>query len=143
MKPVSQFTFLLAVILYNCTLLETGCSLCLGANLETGFECGWCDGNSVDTCQVSKECLSPAQFVTYSTGCPAAQITSISPPSGPVEGGTTITITGTDLGLTHADVANNTMINSTLCITQEMATSQEHRSFVRLLHLPVLPAPRM
>ena len=107
------------MILYNCTLLETGCSLCLGANLETGFECGWCDGNSVDTCQVSKECLSPAQFVTYSTGCPVAQITSISPPSGPAEGGTTITITGTDLGVTHADVANNTMINSSLCITQE------------------------
>jgi len=107
------------VILYNCTLLETGCSSCLEANLETGFECGWCDGNSVDTCHVSEECLSPAQFVTSSASCPAAQIMSVTPSSGPVEGGTTITITGTDLGVTYADIENSVNISSSLCITQE------------------------
>ena len=92
------------MILYNCTLLKIVISSCLGANLGTGFGCGWCDGSSVDTCRVSEECLSPAQFVTSSASCPAAQITSVTPSSGPVEGGTTIAITGTDLGVTYADV---------------------------------------
>jgi len=110
---------LFAVILYNCMLLETGCSSCLGANLETGFECGWCGGNSVDSCRVSEQCLSPAQFVTSSANCPSAQITSITPSSGPVEGGTTITITGTDLGVIYADIENNVSISSSPCITQE------------------------
>ena len=110
---------LLVVILYNCTLLETGCSSCLGANLGTGFKCGWCDGNSVDTCRVSEECLSPAQFVTSSASCPAAQIVSVIPSSGPVEGGTTITITGTDLGVTYADIENNVSIRSSPCITRK------------------------
>ena len=119
MKSVSQCTLLLAVILYNCTLLVTGCALCLGANLGTGFECGWCDGSSDDTCRVSEKCLGPAQFVTSSTDCSGAQIISVTPSSGPVEGGTTITITGTDLGVTYADIENNIMINSSPCITQE------------------------
>ena len=111
--------FFLVVILYNCMLLETGCSLCLGANLETGFQCGWCDKSSVDTCRISEECLSPAQFVTSSASCPAAQITSVTPSSGPVEGGTTITITGTDLGVTYAGIENSVRISSSPCITQE------------------------
>ena len=112
-------TFFLVVILYNCMLLETGWSSCLGANLETGFECGWCDMTSLDTCRVTEECLSPVQFVTSSASCPAAQITSVTPSSGPVEGGTTITITGTDLGVTYADIENNVSISSSPCITQE------------------------
>ena len=100
-------------------LLETSCSSCLGANLETGFECGWCDENSVDTCHVSEECLSPAQFAISSIGCHDAEITSVTPPSGPLEGGTTITITGTDLGVTYDDIENSVNIRSSPCITQE------------------------
>ena len=113
MKSVSQCTLLLAVILYNCTLLVTGCSSCLGANLGTGFECGWCNGSS--SCRVSEEC---SQFVTTSERCPAGQITGVTPSSGPVEGGTTITIIGTDLGVTYADVENRVMISSSACTTQ-------------------------
>ena len=87
--------------------------------MEIDLECGWCDGSSLDSCHVSENCLSPAQFVTSSTGCPAAQITSVTPPSGPVEGGTTVTITGTDLGVTYADIENNVRIGASVCITQE------------------------
>ena len=39
--------------------------------------------------------------------------------SGPPEGGTTVTITGTDLGVTYADVETNVTISSSPCITQE------------------------
>ena len=76
-------------------------------------------GSSDDTCHVAEDCRSPAQFATSSSGCPAATITSVLPASGPPEGGTTVTIIGTDLGVTYADVMNNVMISSSQCITQE------------------------
>ena len=70
-------------------------------------------------CRVSEDCRSPAQFATTPSGCPTATITSVLPASGPPEGGTTVTITGTDLGVTYADIVNNVMISSSRCITQE------------------------
>ena len=107
------------MVLYNCPSLAEGCSSCLGANLGTGFDCGWCSGSSVDTCRVSEDCRSPAQFATVPSECPAATITTVSPASGPPEGGTTVNIIGTDLGVKYADVENNVMISSSRCITQE------------------------
>ena len=108
----------LAVVLYNCPSLADGCSSCLGANLGTGFDCGWCSGSSDDLCRVSENCRSPAQFATTPSGCPNAAITSVLPASGPPEGGTTVIITGTDLGVTYDDIVN-VMISSSSCITQE------------------------
>ena len=69
-------------------------------------------------CRVSEDCRSPAQFATAPSGCPPATITSVLPASGPPEGGTTVTITGTDLGVTYADI-NRVTIGSSACITQE------------------------
>ena len=70
-------------------------------------------------CRVSEDCRSPAQFATTPSGCPAVTITSVLPASGPPEGGTTVTITGTDLGVTYADIVNKVMISSSPCIAQE------------------------
>ena len=70
-------------------------------------------------CRVSEDCRTPAQFATAPNECPTATITSVLPGSGPPEGGTTVTIAGTDLGVTYADIANNVMISSSPCITQE------------------------
>ena len=70
-------------------------------------------------CRVSEDCRSPAQFATAPDQCPTATITSVLPASGPPEGGTTVIITGTDLGVTYADIVNNVMISSSPCITQE------------------------
>ena len=106
------------VVLYNCPSIADGCSSCLGANLGTGFDCGWCR-SSDDMCRVSEDCRSPAQFATAPSGCPVPHITSVFPASGPPEGGTTVNITGTDLGVTYADVENNVNISSSPCITQE------------------------
>ena len=69
-------------------------------------------------CRVSEDCRSPAQFATAPSGCPNATITSVFPGSGPPEGGTTVNITGTDLGVTYDDIVN-VMISSSPCITQE------------------------
>ncbi len=52
--------------------------------------------------------------------CPDPTITAISPTLGPPTGGTTITLTGTDLGVTYADVVGNVYLgpdNSTRCNT--------------------------
>ena len=106
----------LAVVLYNCSSLADGCSSCLGANLGTGFDCGWCSGTSNDMCRVAENC--PGQFATSPNECPTATITSVLPASGPPEGGTTVNITGTDLGVTYDDIVN-VMISSSPCITQE------------------------
>ena len=70
-------------------------------------------------CRVLEDCRSPAQFATAPNECPTATITSVLPASGPPEGGTTVTITGTDLGVTYDDIVNNVRINSSSCITQE------------------------
>ena len=70
-------------------------------------------------CRVSEGCRSPGQFANTPSGCPAANITSVLPTSGPPEGGTTVTITGTDLGVMYDDIVNNVMISSSPCITQE------------------------
>ena len=70
-------------------------------------------------CRVLEDCRSPAQFATVPSGCPAATITSVLPASGPPEGGTTVTISGTDLGVTYDDIVNNVTISSSPCITQE------------------------
>ena len=108
-----------AVVLYNCPSLAVGCSSCLGANLGTGFDCGWCRRSSDDTCRVSEDCRSPIEFITVPNDCPDPDITSVLPASGPPEGGTTVIITGTDLGGTYYDIVDNVMISSSLCITHE------------------------
>ena len=91
---------LLAGILYNCSELASSCSSCLGSNVA-GFECGWC---SEDTrCTLVEECSSTT-FSTSTEMCPLPEITSVQPARGPVEGGTRVTITGTDLGAAFSDV---------------------------------------
>ena len=90
-------------ILYNCKELENSCSSCLGLNLENGlangFTCGWC---STEQCAVIEECTET--FSTMTSGCPAPTIASINPSRGPREGGTRVTITGTNLGAEYSQV---------------------------------------
>ena len=50
------------------------------------------------------------------TSCPNPRIVDFNPKSGPVEGGTTITITGTDLGVTFDGfIANSITIRGVPC----------------------------
>ena len=66
--------------------------------------CGWCDNTCVHT---SATCST--NLTTTPCGCLSPMITSISPGSGPTEGGTTVTITGTDLGTSFSDIINITV----------------------------------
>ena len=95
--------------------LGTSCSLCLAANTGTGFDCGWCTNEN--TCDIQDLCSS----ATSSEQCPVPIITSFSPSSGPPTGGTIITISGTDLGVTYSDVANRVFFDGdpSVCETLE------------------------
>ena len=90
-----------AAVLYQCSDIAMGCSSCLAQTIGTDFQCGWCDYSCVD---VSATCS-----VTTFNNCPAPMITGISPDSGPTEGGTTVTITGTDLGTSFDDIVSITV----------------------------------
>ena len=94
-----------AAVLYQCSGLAMGCSSCLAQRMGTDFQCGWCGSSCVD---VSATC-STNNFVNVSSNCPSPMITGISPDSGPTEGGTTVTITGTDLGTSIGDIVSITV----------------------------------
>ena len=94
----------LAVVLFNCAELAEGCSSCLGS----GFDCRWCDRPRAMTdtctkCTYTGECTDTS--VSMGAGCPTATVTDFNPTSGPMEGGTTITFTGRELGVTFDDVS--------------------------------------
>ena len=102
------------VILYDCNRLAVGCSPCIASNLERGFECGYCDrpDGMTDECAFTGNCESAngEKFITSGGQCPAPTITEITPTSGPLQGGTTITITGTELGVMFSDFQSGSII---------------------------------
>ncbi|GIY22761.1 hypothetical protein CEXT_649381 [Caerostris extrusa] len=80
------------VTLYKCHLLgshggRADCSLCM--TRERKYQCAWC-GTS---CSYSESCIDPV-----ATSCPPPHIDWIHPLSGPLEGGTLVTIEGSNLG---------------------------------------------
>ena len=102
------------VILYDCNRLALGCSPCIASNLEREFECGYCDrpDGMTDECAFNGNCESAngEKFITSGGQCPAPTITEITPTSGPLQGGTTITITGSELGVMFSDFQSDSII---------------------------------
>ena len=83
------------------------CSSCLGVNVA-GYECGWCR----DTfCSVVEECTN--DFTTSTMMCPLPVIDSVDPNRGPVEGGTRIKITGSNLGAAFSDIVQIILVGTT------------------------------
>ena len=78
------------------------CSKCQSL-MTTGsyvkYDCAYCDTSR--QCVYRNTCLNG-----LSSDCPPPEITDISPLSGPIEGGTKITIIGKNLGTSFADVAS-------------------------------------
>ncbi|XP_064398635.1 plexin-B1-like isoform X2 [Halichondria panicea] len=94
---------LISVTLYDCRDLASECSECIAVRMGSEFACGWCGGS----CEVMQECSNT--FITEGDSCPAPVINSFTPMSGPVEGGTAITVIGTDFGGTFAEIQNSTL----------------------------------
>ncbi|XP_061706998.1 plexin-B [Cydia pomonella] len=97
------------ITLYKCEILgshreHADCSLCITRN--SVYQCTWC-GNS---CSYSESCLDNPV-----TECPKPRIDMIKPLSGPIEGGTIVTIEGSNLGLRVEEVTGKVRIGEVPC----------------------------
>uniref|UniRef100_A0A8B9GFU3 Plexin-B1 n=1 Tax=Amazona collaria TaxID=241587 RepID=A0A8B9GFU3_9PSIT len=102
----SEF-FSFAVTFYNCSVGHTDCSRCQTA--DSKYNCVWCGGDS-PSCIFRGSCKEDIEDL-----CPAPLIHSVYPLSGPVEGGTRITITGSNLGQKHQDIAETVTVAGIPC----------------------------
>ncbi|XP_076122167.1 plexin-D1 [Alosa pseudoharengus] len=98
LKPRNRDTYIdspqpITVEVYNCGSGSSDCSQCWGRE-DQGHLCAWCD----NTCRPRGQCQYPH------TPCPAPEISKVSPLSGPLEGGTQLTVWGRNLGWRAKDV---------------------------------------
>ncbi|KAK6747668.1 hypothetical protein RB195_000705 [Necator americanus] len=91
------------VLVYSCSMLAADCSSCV--YISSSWNCSWCSG------RCSHDCPQPAQEVV----CDRPLITSFSPSSGPMVGGTEITIYGRDLGSSVEDVKDRVFVAGSRC----------------------------
>uniref|UniRef100_A0AAQ5ZP43 Sema domain-containing protein n=1 Tax=Amphiprion ocellaris TaxID=80972 RepID=A0AAQ5ZP43_AMPOC len=93
----------LYVTLYNCSVGRSDCSRCHTADQK--YSCVWCGGPQA-SCLYSDSCSEPVQQT-----CPAP----IEPLSGLLEGGTTVTISGSNLGQKAEDILHSVLVAGTTC----------------------------
>ncbi|CAN0048514.1 unnamed protein product [Lampetra fluviatilis] len=74
------------VTLYDCSKVQTDCSEC--AVSDTRYGCVWC----AHSCRYNESCAA------VSPECPGPMVKSIEPHTGVLEGGTILTVHGSDLG---------------------------------------------
>ena len=99
--------------LYDCSAFSAPvCTSCLAVNIGTGYDCGWCNGIS---CAAPETCSST--FAILPNQCPSPVLSYVSPSSGPFGGGTRLTITGTNLGVTVGDIVSVT-VGGVSCMVQ-------------------------
>ncbi|KAI5694542.1 hypothetical protein M8J75_000766 [Diaphorina citri] len=98
----------IGITLYKCDILGShrehpDCSLCITRHAK--YQCTWC----VNTCSYKETCSQ------MTNECPKPRIDLIKPLSGPIEGGTMVTIEGSNLGLKEEDVRGKIHIGETYC----------------------------
>ncbi|XP_040889773.1 plexin-B1 [Toxotes jaculatrix] len=96
----------LYVTLYNCSVGRSDCSRCHTADQKYG--CVWC-GTAQASCLYSQSCSEPVNT------CPAPVIHSIEPLSSLLEGGTMVTISGSNLGQKAEDILNSVSVAGIAC----------------------------
>uniref|UniRef100_A0A8C5R5T8 Plexin-B1 n=1 Tax=Leptobrachium leishanense TaxID=445787 RepID=A0A8C5R5T8_9ANUR len=97
----------LHVTLYNCSVGHSDCSRCQTADPK--YQCVWCGGEH-PSCMFRESCTEQVEGT-----CPAPLIYSIAPLTGPVEGGTKITIAGSNLGQKVEDIADTVIVVNIQC----------------------------
>uniref|UniRef100_A0A674CSA0 Plexin-B1 n=1 Tax=Salmo trutta TaxID=8032 RepID=A0A674CSA0_SALTR len=97
----------LLVTLYNCSVGRSDCSRCHTADQKYG--CVWCGGDQ-STCLYGDSCSEPIEQT-----CPAPVIHAIEPLSGLVEGGTVLTISGSNLGQKAEDILHSVTVAGVSC----------------------------
>ncbi|XP_067880340.1 LOW QUALITY PROTEIN: plexin-B1-like [Heterodontus francisci] len=98
----------LNVTLYNCAIGQSDCSRCQVTDAKYG--CVWC-GAGVPACLYRESCHAPVVQI-----CPLPRIEQIEPTTAPVEGGITLTISGTNLGQRFADIKNAVKVAGLPCV---------------------------
>ncbi|XP_035380151.1 plexin-B1 isoform X2 [Electrophorus electricus] len=98
----------LYVTLYNCSVGRSDCSRCHTADLK--YSCVWCEGPARSSCVFHGSCSHNVRPT-----CPAPLIHSVEPLSGLVEGGTTLTISGSNLGQKAQDVLQSVTVAGVSC----------------------------
>nr|XP_034367886.1 plexin-D1 [Arvicanthis niloticus] len=93
----------MTVVVYNCAMGSPDCSQCLGRE-DLGHLCVWNDG-----------CRLRGPLQPLPGTCPAPEIRAIEPLSGPLDGGTLLTIRGRNLGRRLSDVARGVWIGNVAC----------------------------
>ncbi|XP_069792998.1 plexin-D1 [Narcine bancroftii] len=96
----------LSVEVYNCASGSSDCSECWGRQ-DQGHHCVWC-GTS-QSCKLQSECRQIMDL------CPAPVIHWIEPLTGPVHGGTRLTVRGRDLGRRFTDIVSSVHIGDIAC----------------------------
>ncbi|XP_073327289.1 plexin-B1 [Pagrus major] len=98
----------LYVTLFNCSVGRSDCSRCRTADPKYG--CVWCGGAVSSRCVYQDSCTDEVQHT-----CPAPVIHFLDPVSGPVEGGTVVTISGSNLGQRAEDIQNSVQVAGVHC----------------------------
>lgn len=80
--------------------LHTDCGTCLSTDIKDPLGCGWCDSY----CATEHECHNRLLF--SKSLCPP-EVFEFSPTSGPISGGTKITIRGDSLGTPQSSSENS------------------------------------
>ncbi|KAM5279662.1 plexin-D1 [Ctenodactylus gundi] len=93
----------MTVEVYNCAVGSPDCSQCLGRE-DLGHLCVWSDG-----------CRPRGPLPPPPNTCPAPEIRAIEPQSGPLDGGTLLTIRGRNLGRRLSDVAHGVWVGGVAC----------------------------
>lgn len=114
----------ISITLYKCNVLgshkdHSDCSLCV--TREPKYQCSWCNNQ----CAFNDTCLQPS-----SKECPKPKIFSIKPLSGPIQGGTLVTIEGSNLGIREEDVRGKIRIGNVPCelVNYEISVKIECRT---------------
>uniref|UniRef100_A0A182N2A0 Sema domain-containing protein n=1 Tax=Anopheles dirus TaxID=7168 RepID=A0A182N2A0_9DIPT len=109
------------VVLYKCEILgshrdHADCSLCV--TRDPKYHCTWCG----QQCSYNESCLDGGGGSSLMMrgrgedgGCPRPRIDLIKPLSGPIEGGTLVTIEGSNLGIREEDVRGRIHIGEVPC----------------------------
>uniref|UniRef100_A0A4W6DAV3 Plexin-B1 n=1 Tax=Lates calcarifer TaxID=8187 RepID=A0A4W6DAV3_LATCA len=100
--------FLVSVTLFNCSVGRSDCSRCRTAHPKYG--CVWCGGAASSRCVYQDSCTDEIKHT-----CPAPVIHFLDPVSGPVEGGTVVTISGSNLGQRAEDIQNSVTVAGVPC----------------------------
>ncbi|XP_055593886.1 plexin-B [Uranotaenia lowii] len=114
-----------SIILYKCDILgshreHADCSLCVTRDKK--YQCTWCNNQ----CVYNESCT----YDTHLNECPKPRIDLIKPLSGPIEGGTLLTIEGSNLGIREEDVRGKIRIGNVPCelVNYEISVKIECRT---------------